>query len=144
MANRSGATTLTRAVIRRVNTLISSESRATSTNSVRASSATRPAWVPSQAASGSRCIENDNARGLGAWAGSSSCTRHSSRLIAALRWSTSSSRRSVNSFNAGSVDTLNVSTRCGLSPRAYQIRATVDRLTPAWRAIDRVLAHTLG
>ena len=37
------------------------------------------------------------------------------------------------------MESLNVSIRCGLSPRACQIRATVDRLTPAWRAIDRVL-----
>jgi hypothetical protein len=42
------------------------------------------------------------------------------------------------SSNAGSVETLYVSTRCGLSPRACQRRATVDRLTPA------VAGHRLG
>ena len=32
-----------------------------------------------------------------------------------------------------------MSTRCGFSPRAFQIRCTVLRLTPACLAIDRVL-----
>ena len=43
------------------------------------------------------------------------------------------------SSNAGSVEILKVATRCGLSPRAFQIRCTVLRLTPACLAIDRVL-----
>src|SRR5512146_2025620 len=34
------------------------------------------------------------------------------------------------SSNRGSVDNLNVSTRCGCSPRARQTRCTVSRLTP--------------
>jgi hypothetical protein len=43
------------------------------------------------------------------------------------------------SLNAGSLETLKVSTRCGFSPRAFQIRCTVLRLTPACLAIDLVL-----
>jgi hypothetical protein len=41
-------------------------------------------------------------------------------------------------MNIGSVDSLNVSTRCGLSPNARQIRLTVERDIPALVAIDRV------
>src|SRR5919106_4451199 len=39
-------------------------------------------------------------------------------------------------MNNGSLDSLKVSTRCGLSPNARQIRPTVDRDSPASAAID--------
>src|SRR5512146_1052701 len=42
------------------------------------------------------------------------------------------------SSNRGSVDSLNVSTRCGCSPRARHTRCTVTRLTPTRAAIVRV------
>src|SRR5512134_458496 len=42
------------------------------------------------------------------------------------------------SSNRGSFDSLNVSTRCGCSPRARQTRCTVSRLTPTRAAIVRV------
>src|SRR5512142_2409388 len=42
------------------------------------------------------------------------------------------------SSNRGSFDSLNVSARCGCSPRARQTRCTVSRLTPTRAAIVRV------
>ena len=39
-------------------------------------------------------------------------------------------------MNCGSLLILNVSTRCGLSPKAFQIRPTVDFDNPLWAAID--------
>ena len=41
------------------------------------------------------------------------------------------------SSNRGSLDSLNVLTRCGLSPRAAQTRCTVAGDTPTWAAIVR-------
>jgi len=41
-------------------------------------------------------------------------------------------------MNSGSVDSFQVSTRCGLSPNARQIRDTAVWLSPVARAIDRV------
>ena len=45
-------------------------------------------------------------------------------------------------MNCGSVDSLNVSTWCGLSPNAFQIRPTVERLSPLWAATRRVLENS--
>lgn len=42
------------------------------------------------------------------------------------------------STNCGSVDSFQVSTTCGLSPNARQIRETADWLMPASAAMDRV------
>ena len=41
-------------------------------------------------------------------------------------------------MNCGSVDSLKVSTRCGLSPNARQIRLMADWDMPSWRARLRV------
>jgi hypothetical protein len=41
-------------------------------------------------------------------------------------------------MNCGSLDSLNVSVRCGLSPNARQIRRTLVGDIPVWRAISRV------
>jgi hypothetical protein len=39
-------------------------------------------------------------------------------------------------MNSGSADSLNVSVRCGCSWNAFQIRPTVERLSPEWAAIE--------
>jgi hypothetical protein len=41
-------------------------------------------------------------------------------------------------MNSGSVDNFHVSTRCGSSPNARQIRDTAVWSSPVARAIDRV------
>ncbi len=41
------------------------------------------------------------------------------------------------STNSGSVDSLNVSVRCGLRPKSFQIRPIVDFDSPDFSAIDR-------
>ena len=53
-----------------------------------------------------------------------------------FRYSPTTSR--TLSMNCGSVDSLKVSTRCGLSPNARQIRLIADCDIPVARANDRV------
>lgn len=43
------------------------------------------------------------------------------------------------STNSGSVDSLNVSLRCGCSENAFQIRCTVEGANPDARAMPREL-----
>src|SRR5215210_1150544 len=49
-------------------------------------------------------------------------------LSGGLRYNSTTSRSLSSNF--GSLDNLNVSTRCGFNPRASQIRCTVAGLTP--------------
>ena len=48
------------------------------------------------------------------------------------------------STNRGSVESLNVSVRCGCSEKARQIRCTVDTDTPDTFAVPRVLQCVFG
>jgi len=66
----------------------------------QASSATIPLWVASQSPGMARCLARSNERGLGACSGSSSWTRHSNRLMVAVRGATRSSRRSTRSSSS--------------------------------------------
>jgi hypothetical protein len=58
------------------------------------------------------------------------------RRLGGLRYNPTTSR--TFSMNWGSVDSLKVSTRCGLSPKARQIRLIADCDIPVARAKDRV------
>src|SRR5512135_1443670 len=75
--------------------------------------------------------------GSDGWVRSNACTwlfssRHSTTAFSGgFRYSPTTS--TSFSSNRGSVDNLNVSTRCGCSPRARQTRCTVSRLTPTPR-----------
>src|SRR5512142_619884 len=80
--------------------------------------------------------------GSDGWVRSNACTwlfssRHSTTAFSGgFRYSPTTS--TSFSSNRGSFDSLNVSTRCGCSPRARQTRCTVSRLTPTRAAIVRV------
>src|SRR6516225_8802986 len=81
--------------------------------------------------------------GSDGWVRSSACTWDFSSMHSTTADSGGFRYRPTTSVslssNAGSVEILKVSTRWGLSPRAFQIRCTVLRLTPACLAIDLVL-----
>ena len=65
-----------------------------------------------------------------------SSTHSTSAFSGGFMYSPTTSR--TLSTNCGSVDSLNVSWRCGLSPNARQIREIADWLIPVAAAIDRV------
>ena len=69
-----------------------------------------------------------------AWIWDFSSTQSTSARSGGSRYSPTTSR--TLSMNCGSVDSLKVSTRCGLSPNARQIRPTVDFDSPLSAAID--------
>ena len=80
--------------------------------------------------------------GSDGWVRSSACTwlfssrQSTTAFSGGFRYSPTTS--TSFSSNRGSFDSLNVSTRCGCSPRARQTRCTVSRLTPTRAAIVRV------
>src|SRR4029453_12858100 len=69
-----------------------------------------------------------------AWIWDFSSTDSTSARSGGSRYSPTTSR--TFSTNCGSLDSLNPSARCGLSPNAFQIRPTVDLLSPDRLAID--------
>src|SRR6478735_3946981 len=79
--------------------------------------------------------------GSDGWVRSSACTDDFSSMHSTIAFSggfTYSPTTSINfSSKRGSVDNLNVSTRCGFNPRADQIRCTVAGDTPTRSAIVR-------
>src|SRR4029453_16142349 len=69
-----------------------------------------------------------------AWIWDFSSTDSTSARSGGSRYSPTTSR--TFSTNCGSLDSLNPSARCGLSPNAFQIRPIVERLNPDRLAID--------
>src|SRR4029453_13827984 len=69
-----------------------------------------------------------------AWIWDFSSTDSTSARAGGARYSPTTSR--TFSTNCGSLDSLNPSARCGLSRNAFQIRPTVDLLSPDRLAID--------
>src|SRR3954452_7163743 len=79
-------------------------------------------------------IGNTGAERSSAWIWAFSSTHSTNAFSGGSTYSPTTSR--TLSTNCGSVDSLNVSTWWGLSPNAFQIRPTVERLRPLWAAID--------
>src|SRR5215217_8829097 len=79
-------------------------------------------------------IGNTGAERSSAWIWDFSSTHSTNAFSGGSTYSPTTSR--TLSMNCGSVDSLNVSTWCGLSLNAFQIRPTVERLRPLWAAID--------
>ena len=79
-------------------------------------------------------IGNTGADRSSAWIWDFSSTQSTSAFSGGSRYSPTTSR--TLSMKCGSVLILKVSTRCGLSPHAFQIRPTVDFDSPDSLAID--------
>src|SRR3954451_12534947 len=79
-------------------------------------------------------IGNTGAERSSAWIWDFSSPHNTNAFSGGSTYSPTTSR--TLSTNCGSVDSLNVSTWWGLSPNAFQIRPTVERLRPLWAAID--------
>jgi hypothetical protein len=103
MLSSDGAALAVRSAMRRSKASIQTVSSMMSRSSSRASSATRPAKPSSLSMSRFCCLTRRSDRAGGAAAGSSSWTRHNSRLVVEVRCCTRSSRRSMSSFNSRDV-----------------------------------------
>ena len=71
-----------------------------------------------------------------AWIWHFSSTHSTTARSGGLRYSPTTSRTLAT--NCGSLDSFQVSWRCGCSPNAFQIRSTADCVRPTSRAIERV------
>ncbi len=76
----------------------------------------------------SRCLARSSEPPSGAWAGSSSWTRHSNRLIVEVRCATRTSRRSTNNFSSRDTSSWEATGKSGSRRTARATARRVDRI----------------